>query len=87
MFTYASEQPASAERRLASARRTSSLLRSYGEPLITTSKPARWSRVAATGPPSCQRSSQIASATSHPCTRTMHGASPGTKWRYSSKTP
>ena len=42
-----------------SGSRTSSLFRSYGEPLMTASSPAPARAATATGPPSCQRSSQI----------------------------
>ena len=55
------------------------MFRSYGEPLMTSSSPAPASRVTATGPPSCQMSSQIATATSTPCTRTTVEEVPGTK--------
>ena len=66
--------------------------RSYGEALGTTSRPAPAAQVTATGPPSCHRSSQIAIATStrsSPAARilTTGSTSPGTKYRYSSKTP
>ena len=57
----------------------SSLFRSYGDPLMTSSSPAPASRVTATGPPSCQMSSQIATATSTPCTRATVSELPGTK--------
>ena len=64
MFTYASGQPASAARRRHSASLASLLPRSYGDALGTTSRLAPACLATETGPPSCQRSSQIATATS-----------------------
>ena len=56
--------PASAALFTHSSSRAPSLPRSYGEAFGTTSRPAAACLVTATGPPSCQRSSQMAIATS-----------------------
>ncbi len=92
MLQYASAAPASRARRMHSESRTSSLPRSYGDAFGTTSRPAPDRRHTATGPPSCHRSSQIATATSTPSasevgTRNTGSVFPGTKYRYSSNTP
>ena len=79
MARYAVVQPASWARLRTSSRRVSSFSRSYGEALTDSSSPAPALRAAGTRPPSCHRSSQIASATSTPCTRTTGSVSPGTK--------
>lgn len=84
---YAVVQPASWARLRTRSSRVSSLSRSYGEALIDSSSPAPADRAAGTRPPSCQRSSQMARATSMPCTRTTGIESPGTKYRNSSNTP
>ena len=54
--------------------------------MLTTS-PAPASRATLNGPPSCQTSSQMVSATSTPCRRTIVNPVPGTKYRFSSNTP
>lgn len=79
MARYAVVQPASCARLRTSSRRVSSLSRSYGEAFTDSSSPARAERAAGTRPPSCHRSSQMARATSTPCTRTTGRVSPGTK--------
>ena len=79
MLTYAMVAPASAARRAASGSRTSSLFRSYGEPLMQLISPTSARAATANGPPSCQRSSQMVSATSTPRIRTTTNRSPGTK--------
>lgn len=54
---------------------------------MESSRPAPDAWVTLTGPPSCQRSSQMTVATSTPWTRTTGSRSPRTKMRYSSNTP
>ncbi|CPU66268.1 Uncharacterised protein [Mycobacteroides abscessus] len=91
-FTYATGALTSRARRAARSVRTCPLPSSYGEPLSTSSRssplPASSSvAISATGPPSCQMSSQIAMPTRRPSTSTTVVVSPGAKMRNSSNTP
>ncbi len=79
MLTYAIVRAGLGRPPAASGSRTSSLFRSYGEPLMQLTSPTSARAATANGPPSCQRSSQIVSATSTPRIRTTTNRSPGTK--------
>ena len=60
---------------------------SYGEPFIVSSRSMPRPASSATGPPSCQMSSQIATPMRAPSTSMTTERSPAEKMRNSSNTP